>query len=277
MLDRKIEKLEELQIKSYHWLNRYKKLIMLYENHPHSNECERHHILPSKVFPEYKKEKWNIVSLPFRVHYLAHYCLYKAVHHKKITSAFICMNTMNKSYTKSRLYHLSRLQISALMSERMKFSNLSDEEIKKRRETIKKTHQAPGRRENISKAVRAGEYKRKPKFIATVMTVQESGKRRSQEIAEKSAGTMRENGHYEMLSEKRKLKLTLYDNNDNIVLKFGSKRELIKWCKEHNIPHYTLIKTYNDNSKVSTHIRNQHSGEMMDKIQGWYVRKEITI
>ena len=39
---------------------------------PYIGKGERHHILPTSVYPEYTKCKWNIVNLSFYNHYKAH-------------------------------------------------------------------------------------------------------------------------------------------------------------------------------------------------------------
>jgi hypothetical protein len=49
---------------------------------------EGHHILPKSLFPEYKKERWNIVYMSAKDHFVAHYLLLKCVNNRTMTFAF---------------------------------------------------------------------------------------------------------------------------------------------------------------------------------------------
>jgi hypothetical protein len=267
------ESLRTLKVKSDHWLNRYLKIVSHFIENPPDNDYEVHHILPKALFPEYQKEKWNLVKLPLRHHYLAHYCLVKAIKHKKISYAFICMNSLNKNYTNSTLYALSRLQISTMLSYYNSFENMSEERKEKALEGIRKSHRVPGRADNIRKAYfRSDNKQRVKRFKENVSTIQESGLTKAQEIAQKSANTMRENGHYETLSKKMKVNLTLYDSYDRIVNRFESKKEFWSWCQDQGYPPNSLYRTFTKNNSYTSHIRNQHT-KNADKIVGWYLRK----
>ncbi len=59
---------------------------------------ERHHILPSSLFPEYKKNKENIIKLSPKNHFIAHYLLAKAVKEKQMIFAFYQMKRVLKKY-----------------------------------------------------------------------------------------------------------------------------------------------------------------------------------
>jgi hypothetical protein len=84
-------------ISKFH-LKRYLKFVAAYKEKQFNEDiyCENHHILPKKVYSEFKTEKWNIVRLPYRAHYLAHYMLAKAIG-GKMWFAFNSMNNKNKS------------------------------------------------------------------------------------------------------------------------------------------------------------------------------------
>jgi len=106
-------------------LHRYLKLMKYYQN----NACikvkglngayERHHILPRKLYPEYKNSKWNIIVLPTKAHYLAHYFLYKALSDKSCVYAFNQMRRISKKNGKTfcRLYESVRKEFAKLISE----------------------------------------------------------------------------------------------------------------------------------------------------------------
>lgn len=90
---------------------------------------EKHHILPSCVFPEYsnlREHKWNGVLLTPREHFICHYLLCKTVAEQsyiwvKFTRAFTFMWSSNsrhkQRYFNSRLYNLARKNIGTIMSQ----------------------------------------------------------------------------------------------------------------------------------------------------------------
>jgi len=114
-----IEKLKQKKIKSELYLKRYIKFINYYIENNTNENYEKHHILPRKLFPEYIKSEWNLVKLPYRAHYLAHYMLAK-IFGSSMWYAFNSMN--NKNYKKishinSTLYSKGKKESSILLSE----------------------------------------------------------------------------------------------------------------------------------------------------------------
>jgi hypothetical protein len=94
--------------KSQMHLRRYIKLIEHYTTNISESQGETHHILPKCLFPEHKNNKNNLIKLPIRAHYLAHYFLHKCLG-GKMTQAFFMMckrlqKTKSKSYEQARLY-----------------------------------------------------------------------------------------------------------------------------------------------------------------------------
>lgn len=59
------------------WFNRYTKIIDHYLKKDIDSNFHRHHILPKSLYPEYEKNKNNLVKLPYKVHYVVHYILWK--------------------------------------------------------------------------------------------------------------------------------------------------------------------------------------------------------
>ena len=60
---------------SEHNLNRYIKFIDSIPKDRVLEYKEEHHILPKALFPEYIKEKWNLINLTPREHFIAHWML----------------------------------------------------------------------------------------------------------------------------------------------------------------------------------------------------------
>lgn len=80
------------------YMDRYIKLINHYESNQHtiSGYFECHHILPKCLFPKFKKSNFNLIKLPYRAHFIAHYLLAKATNNYKLISAFNGMCNQNK-------------------------------------------------------------------------------------------------------------------------------------------------------------------------------------
>lgn len=87
-----------------HFLH-YHNLIIAHLDKESQGYVERHHILPKSLFPQYRKERWNIVGLPARDHFLAHYHLFKMLpRNPQMTHAFWSMcNRGNENYTRDFL------------------------------------------------------------------------------------------------------------------------------------------------------------------------------
>lgn len=107
----------ESHVISQHHFKRYQKLIKIFMDQEKTSDTESHHILPKSIFPEFKNEKWNIVNLPLRVHYLSHYLLYRMTEHPKMAMAF---NMMGCYRLKSRLYVIHREKILSLIGRDVK-------------------------------------------------------------------------------------------------------------------------------------------------------------
>jgi len=92
---------------------------------------ENHHILPKCLFKQYKNDKWNLVLLTAREHFLAHWLLLKIFPSMEMELAFCLMNNRTLS-SKSRhripsyLYERHKIKANDLMSNhfRKKFSKI---------------------------------------------------------------------------------------------------------------------------------------------------------
>ena len=69
-------------------------------NLPNTVYTEKHHILPKSLYPEYSKNKDNIVRLTGREHFICHWLLTKIINDTKIIYAFQMMlpNKTGKRY-----------------------------------------------------------------------------------------------------------------------------------------------------------------------------------
>lgn len=105
--------------KNKRYINRYFKLIEAYINKQDEiiDNYEKHHILPKCIFKEYEHSKWNIAKIPPRVHYIAHFLLYKADIDSKLTFAFNMMN-LYREYQNGR--SLSKLLNNSKIYENFK-------------------------------------------------------------------------------------------------------------------------------------------------------------
>lgn len=90
------------------WYSRYIRLIQYSKNIEFDSHTHKHHILPASLFPEFSKNKENILILSYRLHFIAHYILMKMTKTFEMKSAFHLMATV---YIKnSRLYSSSILE-----------------------------------------------------------------------------------------------------------------------------------------------------------------------
>lgn len=135
------------KIKSELHLNRYKKLISSYSEQKivkskiHKGSIERHHILPKTLFPAFEKEKWNIINLPVKAHYIAHYLLFKSIDHNGLIYAFNQMRRITKSTKPNcRLYKIVKESFAKIVSENNKGKTCSEEVNKRHSELMKDTN-----------------------------------------------------------------------------------------------------------------------------------------
>lgn len=105
MLNFKEILLSKLDVRNIDYIDRY--IEHTSKNNISSNYTEKHHILPKSVFPEFKNEKWNIVKLSGRDHFIAHYLLMESFVHKDISYAFNMMKRVSKRMGKADLQMMS--------------------------------------------------------------------------------------------------------------------------------------------------------------------------
>lgn len=93
MLDIKKELLECEYIKDLNYLDEYINYIKESINKDYDNNTiyENHHILPRCIFPDYIKNKENIVKIGAKEHLKCHWLLYKLLNHRKISYALNMM------------------------------------------------------------------------------------------------------------------------------------------------------------------------------------------
>jgi hypothetical protein len=82
--------------------SRYLRLIEYAKSTPIQGRVERHHIVPRSFGGSNKKE--NIVSLPLRLHFLAHWLLWKAFKDVRMANAFWTMACCHGAKLNSRTY-----------------------------------------------------------------------------------------------------------------------------------------------------------------------------
>lgn len=82
-----------------------------------------HHVLPKSVFPEYRTEKWNLVTLTPREHFIAHLLLWRGTEWKEMQQAMWLMNNDSSTHGNKRLtgrqYQILQEQIRPIYSEYM--------------------------------------------------------------------------------------------------------------------------------------------------------------
>ena len=96
---------------------------------------EKHHILPKSLFPDFKKNKDNIIELTLREHYLVHWMLAKIFG----GSQWYAFNQMKRYGGSSILYQYGREHLSKLISKLNKGRKVSPENRLRMSEITKNT------------------------------------------------------------------------------------------------------------------------------------------
>lgn len=85
------------------------------------NYYENHHILPESIFPQFRKEEWNFVSLSAREHFLCHWLLVKFTVNEHKQKMYKALHKMTRSRGKrilsSAQYEIARKYNSLYMRE----------------------------------------------------------------------------------------------------------------------------------------------------------------
>lgn len=89
-----------------HYYARYIKLIEWAKFNPPSGMVEKHHIVPRSMGGSNKKD--NLVALSPRVHFIAHWLLWKAYKNGKMANAFWTMKLCNGMRLNSKSYEQAR-------------------------------------------------------------------------------------------------------------------------------------------------------------------------
>lgn len=117
---------------------RYEKLIRYYKNTIVEGFVEKHHIVPLCLGGEDTLE--NLIALPPRAHYLAHYFLWKAnPYNNKLAHAFAMMainNPYQHRVMNGKLYEVSKIA----RSKALKGKKLSEETKQKMRKPKSQQH-----------------------------------------------------------------------------------------------------------------------------------------
>lgn len=74
--------------------------------------CERHHLFPVSLYPQFKRAKWNIYRLKAEDHLRAHYYLYKMFPNNR--EAIFSLNMMLNRGDRSKNFTFSKSQIDAM-------------------------------------------------------------------------------------------------------------------------------------------------------------------
>ncbi len=99
---------------------------------------EKHHILPKSIFPEYKTEKWNLVFLTAREHFIVHCLLVKMTEKRnryKMSNAlkWFTNNKIHKEiYSNSRLYEKFSRYFNHSSETKEKMKGLKSDSHKKK-------------------------------------------------------------------------------------------------------------------------------------------------
>lgn len=239
--------LETKHIFSNRHLERYKKFINFYlkiQNKITEN-YEIHHILPKSLFPEYEKEKNNLIKLSYRAHYIAHYLLSK-IYKNSMIYAFYAMN--NKNIKNGRLlklnsifYSHNKILFSKTHSVWHNSSTLDKSMLNKDYIGNKTKETKLSKGENYYKEI-------SEKSAKTIMTtIEENGLTIAQNRALKTAIKIKENGSLKGANSSNAKVIRIYDKNNNLKYEFFG--DFFSKCKELSLPSRAFKTSYSNNGK----------------------------
>lgn len=146
--------------------------------------CEKHHILPSSIFPEYanlKENPWNYVKLTYREHFLAHWllskCMIQNLHTIKMLNAISKMTVCTSTQTRKPIswyYEKSKRAASdarLLLWRDPDFRNMREEQMnspeykEKRSKIAEQLWTKSEFRDTILKSKSSKEYRQKQSLI----------------------------------------------------------------------------------------------------------------
>lgn len=163
-----------------HYMERYLKFLDYCSKQklPEDECIERHHVLPVSLFPEFKKNKDNIIKLSARQHFLVHWMLAKFTNATQMWFAF---NQMKRVGYNSILYEYARKRISVVISE----SNSGRIRSAEHMDAIKRSFigKRPGK--NIKNGTVSWEPKDDPRWLTGELVSPRKGYRHNDETKEK--------------------------------------------------------------------------------------------
>ena len=196
-----------------HYLSRLVKILEHCVKTQYS-EGEKHHILPKSWFPEYSKEKLNIIRIPSRLHFLIHHLMHKAFpKDKSMYTAFWNMTHFKKS---NRITSKQYSALRILHSENLKLNNPAKNGVMDKFKGDNNPTKRLEVREKISKAKKghivSNEQREKQRKTMERRNSKEEnpffGKKHSEEtiaiIRQKAA--LRSKEHYRKIAEKNSSK-----------------------------------------------------------------------
>jgi hypothetical protein len=104
--------------------SRYMRLIEYAKQHPPEGRVERHHIVPRSMGGSNDKE--NLVRLSPRLHFVAHWVLWKAFRNAKMANAFWTMACCNGERINSKTYDTVRAVASKAIADAKRGKTTSD-------------------------------------------------------------------------------------------------------------------------------------------------------
>lgn len=115
-------------INNLDYLDMYINFLLSYQLPTDSDYTEKHHILPSSTFPEFKFEKWNIVEISYDHHRIVHLWLYKSINIREYQRP---LNWMLKNYKNTQeLSNASKLGWIKLKNNEKKYKDWSEKRSK---------------------------------------------------------------------------------------------------------------------------------------------------
>lgn len=226
------------------YLNRYKKLLSQYSSQV-TGYAEIHHICPKSLGGSNNSD--NLIRLPSRVHFLAHWMLWKAYNTEELAYAFWAMCHQKKSGQEKRYTKINSKTYTLLKEQRSELIRKSNSN------RWKDPQWADKMKQKLSKAASSPE--------------------------EKHRRSMQAKANNKTYKEQNKLKRENFWNNPQNVIEFKNK---LKEANKHRIKsivvdgvEYDTVTDVSKKYSISIATVRQRIKSKTNQFRGWKYKSEL--
>lgn len=231
---------------------------------------EKHHILPESMYPEFKKEKWNLVRLFPEEHLIAHLLLVKIYPKSfQMTKAAIMMYCVSGNQQRIRNKQYGWLKRKLSKEQSIKFSGVNNpnygnkwsDELRE----LRSGENNPAYNHNGKFSIFSENYENRQGLTIEELEL------KKKETVQKISDTIKTKGS----SNGRAKKINIYDTFDMVQFEcYGSLR---KTCNDYKLPFNALFKSQKAGGKRIYQVLGSNKSRLeksgLIKYVGWYAKE----